>query len=193
VPTSEDILLTTHAHFDHYNYRFASSFPGKQLCKEEGRIDASDVKIWSIPSSHSEEPPLDTPPYTNMIYVIDINELRLAHFGDTVQLKLTEKQLAELGKVDIAFMHFWGEDERMFKEVKQMKPRVVIPTHLGGDDTHMKAAFRKIRKTWPIYKVEDKQLELSSSRLPQKTSFLLVGERAKVYAKTLRVAKWTSR
>ena len=192
-PTREDILLTTHTDYDHYSYSFASAFPGKQLCKEEGRIDASDVKVSSIPSSHSDEPPSDKPPYTNIIYVIDINGLRVAHFGDTRQLKLTEKQIKELGKVDIAFMNFWGEEERFFIHVKQLKPRVVIPTHLGSGDTNMKAAFGMIMKTWPTYMVEEKQVDLSSSALPRKTSFLLVGERTKEYSRTFSIPKWKTR
>ena len=190
-PGPDDILLTTHMHFDHFNSSFAESFPGKQLNTEKGTIKKSDVKIIGIPSSHSDEPPSDKATYySNMIYLIDIAGLRIAHFGDTGQSELTEKQLTELGKVHIAFVLFWGEERRFFHQVDQLNPHLVFPTHLGGDITSMKTALSLIMNAYPTYMRGEKQIDLSIDDMPIKTSFILLGNRAIEYAKEFRIIKW---
>jgi hypothetical protein len=191
-PLPRDFLLTTHMHFDHFNNGFADSFPGKQLRQEIGMLETSDVRILGIPSSHSDDPPQDTAQYlSNIIFRIDIDGLRIAHLGDTVQLKLTEKQLNELGEVHIALMPFWGKEERCFERVNQLKPHIVIPTHLGEDERSIRAALSRIIDSWPTFIAVENKMVLSISDIPTKTSFLLLGDRAKEYRKYLPLKEWS--
>ncbi len=184
--TPQDILLTTHLHSDHFNWAFAQSFPGKQLRMEKGEITISGLKIKSIAASHSTLLPREVGGGDNYIYVIDIGNLRITHFGDTEQLNLTQEQLEELGKVDVAFIEFWIDpSNKYFNIMDQVRPRLVMPTHLGGSD----AVEHAIQK-WPSFKREARSVEITSDCLPVETTFLLLGQWAKEYSKTFDLEEW---
>ena len=97
--TGADVLLTTHGHADHVNSNFLKSFPGQQLNAAEGQIILADVSIKGVKSAHTALKDIDG---SNYIYIIDMADLRIAHFGDIGQDELTSEQLTALGDVDIA-------------------------------------------------------------------------------------------
>ncbi len=69
---------------------------------------------------------------------MDMGGLRIVHFGDTEQKTLTEEQLEALGDVDVVFMEFFIDFPSVYKYkcfdmMDQVKPRLIIPTHLETD------------------------------------------------------------
>ena len=134
--TDKDILLTTHGHDDHYDYAFLQSFKGRQLRIEAGSIEQGDVKITGIPSAHNNDYLSGEKNGTNYLVLVETGGLRIAHMGDIGQTKLTDSQMATLGRIDVMITQFDNDYSRMsvengkgFALVAQADPALIIPTH----------------------------------------------------------------
>ncbi len=187
--TENDILLTTHSHFDHFNEDFLTSFPGQQLRFEPGEINLPDVTIKGIVSSHNIT---TEPDGSNYIFIIDMGGLRIVHFGDIGQDQLTEEQLNELGEVDIAITQFSNsysdmniENKKGFNLMKQVQPRLIIPTHYDTD------SLEYAIETWEVVCITDTNLlTINSSGLPEETTLIVMGQVAPVYKATYGLSEW---
>jgi L-ascorbate metabolism protein UlaG (beta-lactamase superfamily) len=182
--TRKDILLTTHTHPDHINNDFLSNFKGKQLFVRTGEIKTADVSIQGIASTHNEGDPFLSENGTNYIFIVNMDGLRIVHFGDIGQEVLTPEQLAALGKVDLAVMQFYNRHSQMnmynkkgFKLMAQLRPRLIIPTH-----NSVKAA-QYAMTLWPCLHSDKASARISRDKLTDDTCLLFVGEMAPAYAK----------
>lgn len=148
-----NVFLATHKHGDHYAGTSAERFKGKKLVQAAGTIESGDVKVEAITSSHLDNE-LDG---SDVILVVDVAGVRIAHFGDCGQDTLTKEQLARLGRVDVMIDNFENSyadadvvNRKEFLLVAQVKPTIVIPTHIVSPvavkllaDTHPAAAAPK--------------------------------------------------
>ena len=182
-PTSDDILLTTHTHDDHLSPDFRGSFPGRQLFVREGAIETPDAVITSMAAAHNEGDPLLPKNGTDYIFVIDIGGLRIAHFGDLGQTALTAGQLEKLGDVDIAvtqfensFSHMDAINQKGFRLMEQVKPRLIIQTHTSP------AAVQYAATLWRVLFSGRSAVTIAAPDLPAETSLLLLGDDAAFYA-----------
>jgi len=179
-PIAKDVLLTTHNHGDHRRLDFVSSFPGKQLDVKTGEIKLKDVTIRGIASAHYEGAEFRLEDGSNYIFIIVMAGLRIAHFGDIGQEALTPEQLTVLGKVDIAitqlansFSDMTAANKKGFNLMDQVKPQLIIPTHIL-DPTCAKIAAEK----WTAYESYKKSLTLSTDNLPEETTIVFMGRNA---------------
>ena len=182
-PTSDDILLTTHTHDDHLSPDFRGSFPGRQLFVREGAIETPGAIITSMAAAHNEGDPLLPKNGTDYIFVIDQGGLRIAHFGDIGQAALTAGQLKALGKVDIAvtqfensFSHMDAINQKGFRLMEQVKPRLIIQTHTSP------AAVQYAATLWRVLFSGRSAVTIAAPDLPAETSLLLLGDDAAFYA-----------
>ena len=179
-PIKKDVLLTTHNHGDHRRLDFVKSFPGQQLDVRIGEIKMQDVMIRGIASAHYEGAEFRPEGGSNYIFIVDMGGLRIAHFGDIGQDKLTPEQLTALGQVDIAITQLSNSysgmnatNKKGFNLMDQMKPRLIIPTHIF-EPTCRKMAVNK----WTGYNSYKKFISISPEHLPDKTSILFMGQNA---------------
>ena len=179
-PTAKDVLLTTHNHGDHRRLDFVSSFPGKQLDVKTGEIKLKDVTIRGIASAHNEGDEFRDEGGSNYIFIIDMAGLRIAHFGDIGQEALTSKQLKVLGKVDIAitqlanmFSDMTAANKKGFNLMDQVKPKLIIPTHI-----HDPACAKIAADKWIGYNSYKKDLTLSIDNIPEATTIIFMGNNA---------------
>ena len=182
-PTSDDILLTTHTHDDHLSPDFRGSLPGRQLFVREGAIETPDAVITSMAAAHNEGDPLLPKNGTDYIFVVDIGGLRIAHFGDLGQTALTAGQLEKLGDVDIAvtqfensFSHMDAINQKGFRLMEQVKPRLIIQTHTSP------AAVQYAATLWRVLFSGRSAVTIAAPDLPAETSLLLLGDDAAFYA-----------
>jgi hypothetical protein len=129
------LFVVTHRHPDHLAYTLAHRFQGESLIAEEGKLESGDVKVELVKSSHLDDQ-LDG---TNHIVVVDVAGVRIAHFGDCGQERLTPEQLARLGRVDVMLSQFenlYAEadvlNRKGFKILAQVSPTLLVPTHIVG-------------------------------------------------------------
>ena len=191
-PGPEDILLTSHRHPDHWERSFQTGFPGKQLFMEKGPIRLPDVEVYGLASAHSPQDPIGSGAESNWIFLILTNNLRIAHFGDIGQEQLTDEQLHQLGRIDIAIMQFINprsdmsiESNKGFRLMQQLKPKLIIPTHHAG-----LPALQRANDYWPCFASDREKLALNPRKLPEKTSLLILGNLADIAVEELGYAQW---
>lgn len=184
--TKSDILLTTHTHVENYLDGFVRSFPGKQLMACDGEINQSGVHIVGMAAGHRNSGKLGT----DHIFLIEMDGLKIAHFGDIGQEKLTKKQLQILGKVDIALTQFFNIFSNMdstnlmgFNLMDQIHPKIVIPTNLDI------ATAQYAVKKWKGFYWDDPELRMGPSNLPKKTRIIFIGPHSRQYAAICKVPK----
>jgi L-ascorbate metabolism protein UlaG (beta-lactamase superfamily) len=189
-PQADDILLVTHFHPDHYDDSFGSSFPGKKLVVQSGSIVLPDVRITSIPAAHNPEDQIQDKDASDYIFLVEIGGLRIAHFGDLGETKLTDTQMSTLRQVDVAISQLVNPYSGMdttnrngFNQMNQVKPRIFIPTHLWGDVANAQAAVA----AWPPGYCSLKPLHLTTDNLPKSMTIVLMGNNATNYCGPLKL------
>lgn len=190
-PTAADILLITHAHSDHLNTNFVKSFPGQQLNQTEGTLEVADVKIKGVKSAHNG----DEPKGGNIIFVVEMGGLRIGHFGDCGQSKLTQAQLDQIGQLDVMITQLENsysavslDNKKAFKLIDQLKPKLIIPAHGNGNPDVIKYSIEK----WPKAYVGAGKILVSPDRLTDTPQFLVLGDSITVvaYKKVYQMAEW---
>ncbi|MBW7476378.1 MBL fold metallo-hydrolase [Paenibacillus oenotherae] len=132
-----DIITVTHNHSDHTDeaYIEANKLAGEVKYSEYAleTFTVKDVTVTGISSGHSAIFSPDAP--SNVIYVYEVDGLRVAHMGDVAQNELTEEQIGQIGKLDIAFLPFSDVTENGFtpaktvKILQQLQPKIASPLH----------------------------------------------------------------
>ena len=189
--TKQDILLTTHRHPDHTS-ELTDAFPGQTLNVKTGEIEKDDVHIRGIASSHGDVLSFKDADGSNYIFLIKIDDICIAHFGDIGQEKLTEEQLKLLGKVDIAITQFANpyadmdiENKKGFNLMAQLKPKMIIPTHKHTDIPTAKYGA----EIWDAYFI-DNPVYITENIFGGKTKFLFVGKKTRPLAESCNAKKW---
>jgi L-ascorbate metabolism protein UlaG (beta-lactamase superfamily) len=140
-----DVITVTHTHSDHIDPNFTDNLKCKKSIAKVESFDINDIHIYSIGSSHRGNIINKTTP-NNVIYVFEVDGLRIAHMGDIGQDHLTIKQIEALGKIDVALMQFSNpfsgmfDSDKGFTLIEELKPQIIIPTHSNPRST------RKIAK-----------------------------------------------
>ncbi|TCT12967.1 L-ascorbate metabolism protein UlaG (beta-lactamase superfamily) [Natranaerovirga pectinivora] len=132
-------IISTHSHSDHYDQLFNSYYDCPKILWSIETLEIDDFKIFTILSSHNDDNLNETYP-SNILVVVEVDGLRIAHMGDIGQTSLTDEQLDLLGEIDIAFMQYENkfsrmtlENEKGFNLFEQFSPKIGIPTHYTED------------------------------------------------------------
>jgi hypothetical protein len=158
-------MLQTHTHPDHSDPIYTNSYDVPKLMSKKGELQVGDFNIYTIPSSHSNDTIVENG--GNVIVVVEIDGLRIAHMGDIGQTKLTGDQLEQLGTIDIAFMQFENsysdmslQNEKGFTMIEQLNPTIVIPTHYSDN------ALKVLEEKYGVITELENILEISKDDLP---------------------------
>jgi len=130
-----DLVLSTHKDYDHNDPDFYRRLPGAvKSLYALGTVEFEDVRATGIPASHNGDD-FDPALPSDVIYLVEADGLRLAFLGDICQTRLTEAQLAALGRVDVAFIpmsnapSYGYEAARSLAMLRQLDPRLAFPVH----------------------------------------------------------------
>ena len=124
-----DILLSTHGHEDHNNFKAVKGNPF--LIEGSGEYEVKGVFIKGIDSFHDDSEGKERG--KNTIYTIEAEDMKVCHLGDIGQKQLTDDQLEKIGHVDILMIPVGGvytiDSSEAQKIIGQIEPKVVIPMH----------------------------------------------------------------
>jgi len=152
IDESANIVTVSHDHHDHNNVVavrgnpkiikdtttwvipaaiFESSYVKSRIPGlHEGTEEISNIRFNAIPTYHDEAS--GTKRGKNTIFCFEVDGIKVCHLGDLGHL-LSEKQVAEIGTVDILLVPVGGYytiDGRVATQVcNQLKPKVIIPMH----------------------------------------------------------------
>lgn len=150
VDAPADVILLTHAHFDHYQPREIERLrkegtkivAPKDIAAEVGgdvtavapgdRVEVGGVKIQAVPAYNVVEERLDMHPQTNgwVGYLIELDGRTYYHAGDTDALPELERLRTDVAMVPIGgtYTMDWREAAAL---VKTMSPLLAVPMHFG--------------------------------------------------------------
>jgi L-ascorbate metabolism protein UlaG (beta-lactamase superfamily) len=154
-----DLALITHEHPDHSHAQLVGGNPvvvhgledEKQVRKVDRVLDrlpnaaeptwqanapalktsGHQVRVTTVPAWHDDEQGGDRGAVA--IFVVDVDGVRIVHCGDLGQSKLTDEQLAALGRVDVLLIPVGGiytvDGPQAVEVIAQVRPRFAIPIH----------------------------------------------------------------
>jgi L-ascorbate metabolism protein UlaG (beta-lactamase superfamily) len=143
ITDAADIVLTSHDHADH---NYTADIKGKFThISKKGEYEVAGVKIKAIPTFH--DPSKGKERGDNLIFVIEADELKVAHAGDLGHA-LDKNKAGEIGRPDVLFLPVGGFYTIDAKEAsgvfETLKPSITIPMH-----------FKTDKCEFPITTVED--------------------------------------
>lgn len=124
-----DLVFVTHEHADHSN---VAAVKGDYfLINGPGEYEVKGIKARGIFSFHDAE--RGAKRGLNTLYLIEVEGIKLLHMGDIGQEKLEDKQLDEIGDVDILMIPVGGfftvDAKQAVTIINQIEPKIVIPMH----------------------------------------------------------------
>lgn len=140
-----EAIIVTHPHKDHLDPSFMERCRCQKSVATVENFKVDDVYIYSLASSHRGDTINKKNP-DNVIYVIEMDKLRIAHLGDIGQNSFTLGQLESLQNIDIVFMQFSNPfsgitPEKSMRLAEQLKPHIIIPTHSNPRSTYKMGKF----------------------------------------------------
>jgi L-ascorbate metabolism protein UlaG (beta-lactamase superfamily) len=120
-----DVVLVTHHHYDHDN---VSALKGEPVVFDiPGEYSVKGVNIIGLQTYHNNKNE-----ELNTVFLLEAEDLKICHLGD-LGCDLTEKQLEELGEVDVLMIPVGGKytiDAKKAEEIaKMIEPNIIIPMH----------------------------------------------------------------
>lgn len=124
-----EVVLITHKHEDHNNLRAISGDP--LVIDGPGEFEKKGVFIYGKTAYHDDQNGLKLGMIT--MYLIEEDNIKVAHLSDLGQKQLTDEQLEFLDDVDVLLIPIGGKytinAENASEIISDIEPRVVIPMH----------------------------------------------------------------
>jgi len=124
-----DIVLITHDHYDHAG---AQSLTGEPfIISGPGEYEVKGIYVEGIETFHDKSRGRERG--MNTVYVIELEDLRVAHLGDFGEGEMRHETLEKIGDIDILLIPVGGtytiDGKEAARLVKEIEPRFVIPMH----------------------------------------------------------------
>jgi len=176
-----DIVLCSHEHFDHANWRPVIKTGGIHLIKFFGEKDVHGIKIVGVKTAHDDAGGRYRG--LNSAYLVLVNNTKIIHLGDLGHILNNEQvsMLTRYGRPDILFIpigsvYTIGPHEAI-EIINQLNPRAVFPMHYNhpklnqGIFGHLKT-IDDFLKLWKgnVNKFDKNQIELDTNALPSETT-----------------------
>lgn len=129
-----DIVTISHRHPDHIDAKFLQKTKAKLSVVQAGeRFTVGDINVTSVAAGHDSN--FDPANPSDIIYIFEVDGMRIAHLGDLGQDELTDEQLQAIGRVDIVFTAIDGlaqygrSAQKSIKALEQLHPSIIAATH----------------------------------------------------------------
>ena len=173
IKESADIVTVSHEHGDHNNVAAVRGNP--EVVR--GTTEVKGIKFRGIPTYHDET--LGKKRGSNTIFCFEVDGMKVCHLGDLGH-PLSDKQVAELGEVDILLVPvggFYTIDAIAASQVcDRIKPRVIIPMHYKTNKCALPISgvdeFLQRRKE--VSRLDTSEAEFKSGKLPANTPIIVL-------------------
>jgi len=173
IKESADIVTVSHDHFDHNNVSAVRGNP--EIVR--GTTEIKGIKFRGIPTYHDEAKGQQRG--KNTIFCFEVDGAKVCHLGDLGHT-LGDKQIAELGEVDILLIPvggFYTINAMAASQIcDQLKPRVIIPMHYKTNKCGLPISgvdeFLQGKKN--VSRLDASEAELKPGKLPADTQIIVL-------------------
>jgi L-ascorbate metabolism protein UlaG (beta-lactamase superfamily) len=163
-----DILLISHNHSDHNNIKTIKNNPF--IIDGPGEYEIKNIYIKGFYGFHDNVLGKERGRIT--IYTIESEGIKICHLSDLGQKELDEKQLEQIGDVDILMIPIGGNftinAQEAIKIMSQIEPKIIIPMHyqipklkLKLDDVDKFLKILGIKDIEPLPKLSIKKKDIA--------------------------------
>jgi len=175
IKETADIVTVSHDHGDHDNPAAVRGNP--EVVKGAVTKKIKGIEFSGIPTYHDDAGGKSRG--NNTIFCFEVDGLRVCHLGDLGH-QLSDKQAAELGRVDILLIPvggFFTIDAEVAGQVcNQLQPKVIIPMHFRNDKCALPIApvdeFLKGKEG--VSRLDASEVELKQGELPATTQIIVL-------------------
>lgn len=180
-----DIVTLSHAHDDHNNSGAIDGTTRREkpfIISEPGEYEIEGISVFGYQTFHDNSEGRERG--SNIIYVIQAEDLRLLHLGDLGH-ELAEKQVTELDGIDVVMVPVGGQytinAETAIKVIEAVDPYYVLPMHYRTEQ-HDSKVFGKLTDLEEFTKAYAhtvrtvKSLNLTKLSMPQDVTEVVVFE-----------------
>jgi L-ascorbate metabolism protein UlaG (beta-lactamase superfamily) len=165
-----DLVTVSHFHGDHFDPFLLGFVRSARSTSKVESFTYKDVRVEGLASTHGGKIDADFP--TNVVYILTVDAIRIAHLGDFGQSEFTEEQRRALAGVDVLiapFTYSLVPDDRSVALVRQIKPRMLLPTH------RTRNSLRMLKASADDVIVRDDRIEIGPADLtPGRTQLVLL-------------------
>lgn len=169
-PTEADIITISHHHKDHDQVGEVSGV--RKVVDGPGEYEIAGVSILGFESFHDDKGGSERG--KNVIYVIEMDGVRLCHLGDLGH-NLTDEQINALGDIDVLFIPVGGTytiDTKVAKDLTlAIEAKITIPMHYNTDNINkqnfgMLSPVSEFLSQVELKVENEKKLKLKAGSLP---------------------------
>jgi len=167
-----DLVTVSHKHFDH---GYTKAVPGAEIIDKPGNFKIGAIQIEGLRSFHDNTQ--GSQRGENIIFIFNINGLRVAHLGDLGHIPPDLEKLKNLDVVLVPVGGTFTIDAREASElVGIIRPRIVIPMHfktekLGFD---IDDVYGFIKGKPNVRQPGESFLEVEKANLPEETQTVVL-------------------
>ncbi len=173
IQESADIVTVSHEHGDHNNVAAVGGNP--EVVRETAKVKGIEFK--GIPTYHDDTEGQQRG--KNTIFCFEVDGIRLCHLGDLGH-QLSDKQVAELGKVDMLLIPvggFYTIDAKDATELYgKLAPKVVIPMHFRNDrcELPISGVDEFLQGKAGVSRLDASEVEFKQGILPATTQIIVL-------------------
>ena len=173
IKESADIVTVSHEHTDH-NYVSAVRGNPEAL---RGTAEVKGIGFRGIPTYHDDAKGQQRG--ENTIFCFEVDGVRVCHLGDLGH-QLNDKQVAELGSVDILLIPvggFYTIDAKVATQLcDRLKPKVIIPMHFRNDKCTfpIAGADEFLQGKEGVSRLDMSEVEFKQGGLPASTQIVVL-------------------
>lgn len=138
-----DLITVSHFHGDHFDPYLLGFVRCARSTSKAERFTYKDIQVDGLASTHGREA-IDYAWPTNVVYILTVDGLHIAHLGDFGQTALTEEQRRLLVGIDVLIApctYLLAPEEKAVDLIRQIKPRMILPTHCTRKGLGLLKAF----------------------------------------------------
>jgi len=175
IEESADVVTVSHGHGDHSNVAAVQGNP--VVVKEAAPAEIKGIKFSGTLTYHDNIG--GSQRGNNIIFCFEVDGIRVCHLGDLGH-SLSDKQVAEIGKVDILIVPVGGGptiDPAIATEVcNKLTPKVVIPMHYKTDKCSFPpcSADDFIQGKEGVTRLNASEAEFKEGELPATTQIIVL-------------------
>lgn len=168
-----DVVTVSHEHLDHNNI---GAIKGNPVILKKSAV-VKGINFKAVQASHDSSGGKIRG--QDLLFYFNVDGVKLCHLGDLGQL-LDDKQVAEIGAVDVLFIpaggYFTIEPDIADQVINKVLPKVVIPMHFQTEQTNLpfNGVDKFLKGKRNVKRLDTSEIEVKLETLPKTMEIIVL-------------------